>query len=330
MPFRGTATVTEVSDGLVRITGLSLDGGALGTIGLQESLGSPDVRLPIPFKPRDYGSPLGPSIVTLQQSVQVWFNTILATAAVPISVQKGGTTPQDFKISLSNMSLGPIGLLGRAQAFGILASTSITNAGATAETGDVGISPGATITGFPPGTITGTLHAGDAAAAGARTDALTAAAALAALAPTQNLSGINLGGQTLNAGVYKFDAAAVLTGTLTLDAQNDPGAVFVIQVGTALTVTAAAVVALANSAQPQNVFWQVGTTAGIGAGAAFQGALLANQAVTLGNAASATDANLFSLLAGVTLDDNEVTVPPVPEGIEALGSGPLEIYVRFH
>jgi len=330
MPFRGTATVKEVSDGLVRITGLSLDGGALETIGLNQAVGTPDVRLPVPFQPRDYGSPFGPSKVSLQDSVQVWFNTILATTAVPVSVQKSGLTPEDFEISFSNMSLGPQGLLGRAIAFGILASTGITNVGATVELGDVGISPGSSITGFPPGTITGTLHAGDATAAGARSDALAAYGALVALAPTQNLSGVNLGGQTLNAGVYRFDAAAVLTGTLTLDAQNDPNAVFVIQVGTSFTASAAAVVALANGAVPQNVFWVVGTTANVGAGATFLGALLALQGVTMGNLASATGGNVFSLTGSVALDTNAISIPPLPEGITALGSGPLEIYVRFH
>lgn len=353
MAFTGTPVVQEITDGLVRITGIALPGAqaspprppailapfipppspsgtAIGTIALHEFTGTPDIRLPLAFKPRHYiYSDDGE--VTLQDSVQVYIDQVLPGAfAVPLGIVKIGTLPTDFEIIITNTSFGAQVILGTAFSFGALASTSVANTGATAITGNLGVSPGSTVTGFPPGTVTGTTHAGDATAAIAQADALVAFTALNAATPTVNLSGTPLDGLTLPQGVYRFDTTAALgAAVLTLDGQNDPNAVFVIQVGTDLTVAGGATVTLINGAVPQNVFWVVGGTVTIGAGSTFVGELLAHGNVAVG-AATAISGGLVSLTGSITLNDNAVTVPTIGEGFTPVGTGPLELYIRFH
>ena len=122
--------------------------------------------------------------------------------------------------------------LGTAGSFAVLGSSGVTNTGPTVVSGDLGTSPNPAITGFPPGTVVnGTIHANDAVAVQARSDATTAYSTLAGQPCDVNLSGQDLGGLTLTSGVYCFDSSAQLTGTLTLDAQGDPNAVFIFQIG---------------------------------------------------------------------------------------------------
>ena len=136
----------------------------------------------------------------------------------------------------------------------------MTNTGATIVTGDVGVSPGTAITGFPPGTLTGTMHSNDAVAQGAQSDLATAYNALASQACNTDLTGTDLGGLTLTSAVYCFSSTAQLTGTLTLDAQGNPNAVFVFQIGSALTTASAANVLVINGGSDCNVFWQAGSS----------------------------------------------------------------------
>ena len=128
--------------------------------------------------------------------------------------------------------------LGTAGNFAVLAGSTVTNTGSSViDGGDVGVSPGSAITGFPPGIMTPpfTTHAADAAAAQAQSDLTTAYNAAAGLTPTQDLTGQDLGGLTLTPGVYFFSSSAQLTGTLTLNDQGDPNAQFVFQIGSTLT-----------------------------------------------------------------------------------------------
>src|SRR5579872_5659758 len=118
--------------------------------------------------------------------------------------------------------------LGAAGDFAVLAGSTVTSTGATQVTGDIGISPGTAITGFPPGTVIGTIHAGDPTAAKAIADLSTAIgdASGRTLAPI-TVAG-DLGGQTLTAGLYKSTSSlAISSGNLTLDAQGDGNAVFI-------------------------------------------------------------------------------------------------------
>src|SRR5581483_9368201 len=126
----------------------------------------------------------------------------------------------------------PVGL-GTADSFAVLAGSTVTNTGPSTINGDLGVSPGTAITGFPPGTVNGTIHAADAVAGQAQSDLTTAYNDAASRTPPAVVSG-DLGGLTLAPGVYKASSSIGLTGTLTLDAQGKPNAVFVFQVGSTL------------------------------------------------------------------------------------------------
>ena len=169
--------------------------------------------------------------------------------------------------------------LGAAASFAVLGATTVTCTGPSAVVGDVGVSPGTAITGFPPCTLTGTIHAGDAVAAQAHSDLVTAYSALVALSCDVNLTGQDLGGLTLSPGVYCFNSSAQLTGQLTL--QGGPTAVWIFQIGTTLTTATNSSVVMAGGAGCGNVFWQVGSSATIGTGTAFVGNILAAASVGL-------------------------------------------------
>jgi hypothetical protein len=198
--------------------------------------------------------------------------------------------------------------LGAAASFAVLGASTVTCTGGSAVTGDVGVSPGTGITGFnPPCTITGTIHAGDAAAAQAHADLGIAYGALAGAACEHNLTGQDLGGQTLAPGVYCFDTTVGVTGALTLDGGGDSTAVWIFQVGTAITTATNASVVMAGSGTPGKVFWQVGSSATIGTATAFKGNLLAYATATLVSGSSIVGRAL-ALNAAVTLDNNNISI----------------------
>lgn len=196
--------------------------------------------------------------------------------------------------------------LGSAQAFGVLAGSTVTNTGPTTISGSVGVWPGTAITGFyPPGTITnGTFHSGDAVAQQAQADSLTAFNTLASMAPTTILTGTDLGSLTLTPGVYFFASSAFLTGTLTLDAQGDPDALFVFQMGTTLISASSSSVLTINGADDCNVYWKVGRAATLGTDSAFQGNIIAEDSITMNTRASLIGGRAFALNGAVTLDSN--------------------------
>lgn len=197
--------------------------------------------------------------------------------------------------------------LGTAQTYAVLAGTTVTNTGATVVTGDVGVSPGSAIVGFPPGVIvSGAPHAGDSSAATAQVGATALYNALAGSPSTVNLTGQNLGGLTLTPGVYSFATSAQLTGVLTLNALGNPNAEFIFQIGSTLTTASNSAVLLINSASPCNVFWQVGSSATLGTNTVFAGNVVALTSITLNTGASVSGRAL-ALNGAVTLDTNTVT-----------------------
>jgi hypothetical protein len=196
--------------------------------------------------------------------------------------------------------------LGSAQSFAVLGGSTVTNTGATVVTGDLGVSPGKAVTGFPPGTVTGgTIHAGDATATAAQAGAHTAYHNLVAEPCGTNLTGKTLGTSpgavTLSPGVYCFNSSAELTGTLTL---NGTG-VYVFKIGSTLKTASNSAVVLAKGATAGNVFWQVTSSATLGTNTAFEGSILALISDTVTTGASVTG-RVFALTGSVTLDGNQI------------------------
>ena len=195
--------------------------------------------------------------------------------------------------------------LGSAASFAVLGGSTVTNTGPTVVTGDLGVSPGTAVTGFPPGTVTGTTYTGTDAAQ-AQID-LTAAYVNAAAEASDAIISGDLGGLTLAPGVYSAASSIGLTGTLTLDAQGDPDAIWVFQVGSTLTTAAASTVALINDAQSCNVFWLIGTSATLGASSTFHGSMLAQASITIGSGVM-VDGRALARDGAVTMDTDAITL----------------------
>ncbi len=220
--------------------------------------------------------------------------------------------------------------LGAASSFGLLAGSAITNSGDTTIDGDVGIWPNteSSITGFPPGLYTGTLHGGDAVAMQAQLDALSVYNDLAIMDMTQSLTGEDLGGQTLTEGVYNFTSSAQLTGSLTLDAQNNPDAVFVFQIGSTLTTASDSAITILNA--PENfdgIYWQVGSSATLGTGTDFIGTILADTSITLNGGSLLGRA--IALNGAITIAAQQTIIVPEPATIAILIFGTGFISCRF-
>jgi len=210
--------------------------------------------------------------------------------------------------------------LAQLSSFAVLGGSAVTNtATPTIVNGNLGVSPGSAVTGFPPGIVTGgTIHAADAVAAQAQSDLTTTYVNLANEACGTDLTGQDLGGKTLTPGVYCFSTSAQLTGALTLDAQGNPNAVFIFQIGSTLTTASSAVVRLTNGAQACAVFWQVGSSATLGTATHFQGNLMALTSITLTTGANILTGRALARNGALTLHSNRIT-PPV--GACTFGSG---------
>lgn len=198
--------------------------------------------------------------------------------------------------------------LGTATTFAVLAGTTVTNTGSSVVSGDLGVSPGTAITGFPPGQVmSGTQHAADAAALQAQNDLTTGYNDAAGRTPATAASS-DLGGQTLAPGVYKQSSALGLTGTVTLDGQSDPNAVFIFQVGSTLITASSSAVKLVGGAQACNIFWQVGSSATLGTNSSFVGSLLALTSASVQTGTTVTG-RVLARNGQVSLDTNAITRP---------------------
>ena len=248
------------------------------------------------------------------------------------SSERSPTSPADARppAAVSNaqgvraMAVAPS--LGAADSFAVLGSSTVTNTGPTVVNGDLGVSPGSTLVGFPPGSVTppGAVHLADAAALAAQNSIVTAYNSLAGQACDLDLSGTDLGGLTLTPGAYCFSTSAQLTGTLTLNAQGNSGAVWVFQIGSTLTTASNSSVVFINGGQACGAFWQVGSSATLGTTTAFSGNILALASITL-NTGATNSGGLFARTGAVTLDSNTVSrvgscgagapVPALPEAV---------------
>ena len=243
----------------------------------------------------------------------------------PVCIRRNGTGPvlSSFLLALAltfSPRIAPAQgqmtvNLGAAAGFAVLAGSTVTSTGETTVKGDLGVSPGTAVTGFPPGTVVnGMIHAGDATAATAET-ALTLAyndVASRSLNPVP-VTG-DLGGMTLTPGLYRSPSSlAISSGDLILDAQGNADAVFIFQMGSTLITSSDLQVILQGGANADNIFWQVGSSATLGTGSIFHGNILASESITLTTGATLFGRALASNGA-VTLDSNLVVIPvAVPE-----------------
>jgi Ice-binding-like len=197
--------------------------------------------------------------------------------------------------------------LGTALNFTVLAGSAITNTGPTVITGNLGLDPGtaSSVTGFPPGSVTGVRHTADAVALQAKNDLVTAYTDAATAPTTSDLTGKNLGGKNLTPGVYTFSSSAQLTGSLTLSGNG----VFIFRIGSTLTTASNSVVLLRNGAQACAVYWQVGSSATIGSATQFQGNLMALTSITMVTGANILKGRALARNGALTLDSNRITPP---------------------
>lgn len=204
----------------------------------------------------------------------------------------------------------PVGL-ATAQPFVVLGGAGVTNTGPSVLNGDLGVTPGTSLSGFgAPAVVNGATHNNDAVAAQAQADLTTAynVAAEQPIAPGNDLTGVDLGGLTLSPGAYGFSTSAQLTGQLTLDAHGDPSAQFVFVIGSTLTTASASLVILTNGASPCNVFWKVGSSATFGSGTAFEGNVLALTSISLNSGVTVLGRTL-ARNGEVTLISDVLTLP---------------------
>jgi len=213
--------------------------------------------------------------------------------------------------------------IGSAAPFGVLAA-AVTNVNSTTITGDLGVSPGTTVIGFPPGTVSGTKQIGNAVAARAKADATGAYDDAAGRTPDATVAA-QLGGTTKGPGVYdSLTGDFSISGTLTLDAQGDPNAVFVFQ-ASSLDAANISNISLRRGAQADNLFWQIGDSATLGTYCTFRGNLLAQGTVTIGSGAI-VDGRVFALNGTVAIQGTgslpftRVTVPNDPPTTTTLSS----------
>jgi Ice-binding-like len=220
----------------------------------------------------------------------------------------------------AQVTLGPT-----VATFGVLAGSTVTNSGPTVVTGNLGVSPSTAITGFAaiapggPGLVTGTIHSADAFALQAQNELTAAYNAAAGAASTATKAG-DLGGQTLFAGVYTSGSSLGITGTLTLDGQNNPNAQFIFQIASALTTATSSNVVLINGAQPSNIFWQIGSSATLGTTSSFSGNILALSSISLGTGA-VLQGRALARNGAVTLLSNTINSPAGPGGPGGPGGG---------
>src|ERR1035438_9631407 len=140
----------------------------------------------------------------------------------------------------------------------------------------------------------------------AQADALTGYNFLAGLPFIQNLTGQDLGGKTLDPGVYFYASSAQLTGALTLDFQGLSNEMIVLQIGSTLTTASSSMVNVINAGSNDQVFWQVGSSATLGTTTDFYGSIIADQSITLNTGANINCGRAIALNGAVTMDTNNI------------------------
>lgn len=226
----------------------------------------------------------------------------IAVAAAPLLLL---THPADAAI------VPPVGL-GTSSNYSVLAATTVTNTNASVLAGSVGLSPGSSIVGFPPGIVLppAVIESTSAVTIQAQVDLTTAYNDAAGRMVEFTLANADLTGQTLTPGVYAGSSKAPLglTGQLTLDGQNNPNAVFIFQTDSTLITGSGSSILLVNGASECNVFWQVGSSATLGTGSIFIGNVLAQTSITVASGV-VVHGRALARTGAVTLDNDTFTQP---------------------
>ncbi|MFL5762722.1 MAG: ice-binding family protein [Bacteroidia bacterium] len=218
--------------------------------------------------------------------------------------QPSGTPVAAYPIQTTIQPTVP---LAGASTFAVLAGSSVSNTNATNITGDLGLSPGSSVSGFPPGILVGTQHVNDVSANQAKSDLTVAYDDAAGRTATDivTISG-NIGGRTLTPGLYKSTSSlAVSSGDVTFDAKGNANAIFIIQIASTLTTTSGRQVILSGGAQAGNIFWQVGTSATFGTTSVFKGNVLAMQSITF-NTGATLDGKALARNGAVVMAGNTI------------------------
>jgi hypothetical protein len=208
--------------------------------------------------------------------------------------------------------------LGTATPFSVLGGSTVTNTGPTTMFGNLGLSPGSSVTGAPH--VLGETHVDDAVAIAAK-NSLTTAFNDAASRPSNGSAGTDLAGQVFLPGVRTASSSLLLSsGSVTLDAQGNPAAVFIFQIGSTLITGSNTSVSLVNGAQACNVFWEVGSSATLGTGTRFVGTVMALASITA-NTAATIHGRLLARTGAVNLDTNTITTSTCASSETGSGGG---------
>lgn len=236
--------------------------------------------------------------------------TILST----VEDRSGNALSNNYAWNFTSWAVGspqlPVTMLTTFD-YAVLAGSSITNTGVTNITGDLGLSPGTSVTGFPPGILTGGQHISDPSATQAKLDLTTTYnSCVGRILNPVTLVG-NIGGMTLPAGLYKSTSGlSISSGDLTLDAKGDANAIWIFQIASTLTTSTNRKVVLTGGAKAANVYWQVGSSATLGTTSVFKGNIMADQSITMNTGAS-LEGRAFARIGAVTLNGNTI-VRPLP------------------
>ncbi|MHB8602475.1 MAG: ice-binding family protein [Nitrosotalea sp.] len=248
------------------------------------------------------------SLLIFSASYLVQNNAFATTTTHPnLGANSVGSEIKNWTYGLTTMQPH----IGKASDFAVLGASTVTNTGNTIITGNLGVSPGTAITGFPPGSVMGATYAGVPIAASAHTDASAAYRSLSsAMCTTREPTVTDMGGQTLKPGVYCFPSSVAITGTLTLSGNG----VYIFKIGSTLTTAAGnSHVVLTNGATAANVFWAVGSSATLGTGSDFKGTVIAYSSITSTTGATVYG-RLIAINGAVTLDTNKITIATAYSG----------------
>src|SRR5580658_7839980 len=241
---------------------------------------------------------------------------VITTFAVMSSFSGGALVPHGPVVASTGARVLPAAVCGQvpvplasAASYAVLASSTVTSTGATALTGDLGLSPGTSVTGFPPGTITGTKNVTSPGSKGAMANLSVAFGNASGRSNCAVTVAGNIGGQTLTAGLYKSTSSlAISSGDLTLSGSGNSNGVFVFQVASALTTTSGRAVILSDGAQARNIYWEIGSSATIGTTSTIMGTIMAHDSISL-LTGSVLDGRAMAVTGEVSLADATIVVP---------------------